>query len=256
MSQSLLAAEPPEGTPAWMLTFGDLMALLLTFFVMLTSMGEFKSDERFQSILTSMRKQFGATKRSSDVNNAWSKPRDPRLAQRISRQRGRRQEVLQRNSWDRGTSVESPVTHIVRPGEAASVGTTLAILIGAHELDDAARGILHTQIALFSETGQGIEIHGYTASRDPADVADSDEEWLATFARSHWVRAFLISEGGIDPDRIRLRMSRSAAAESDRANFPPVARVDVYLLDELEGRPAHPAPPPPSFVLQSGTTGD
>ncbi|MCA9240906.1 MAG: flagellar motor protein MotB, partial [Planctomycetales bacterium] len=30
--------EPPPGIPEWVVTFGDMMSLLLTFFIMLVSM--------------------------------------------------------------------------------------------------------------------------------------------------------------------------------------------------------------------------
>jgi len=36
-----------QGAPEWMVTFGDLMALLLTFFVMLFSVSELKNDELY-----------------------------------------------------------------------------------------------------------------------------------------------------------------------------------------------------------------
>lgn len=47
----------PEGIPAWMATFADLVTLLLTFFVLLYAMS--KTDEtKFQSMAGSIRKAF------------------------------------------------------------------------------------------------------------------------------------------------------------------------------------------------------
>lgn len=49
--------ECPEGIPAWMATFADLVTLLLTFFVLLYAMS--KTDEtKFQSVAGSIRKAF------------------------------------------------------------------------------------------------------------------------------------------------------------------------------------------------------
>ena len=50
----------PEGAPAWMVTYGDAMTLLLCFFVILVSMSELKKDERFQQVMESLRRAFGA----------------------------------------------------------------------------------------------------------------------------------------------------------------------------------------------------
>ena len=49
--------ECPEGIPAWMATFADLVTLLLTFFVLLYAMS--KTDEtKFESVAGSIRKAF------------------------------------------------------------------------------------------------------------------------------------------------------------------------------------------------------
>ena len=47
------------GIPEWVVTFGDMMSLLLTFFIMLVSMSEIKEEEKYQAMVDSMRKQFG-----------------------------------------------------------------------------------------------------------------------------------------------------------------------------------------------------
>ena len=38
--------EPPTGAPAWIVTYGDCMTLLLCFFVILVSMSEMKQEDR------------------------------------------------------------------------------------------------------------------------------------------------------------------------------------------------------------------
>lgn len=48
---------PPEGAPAWMATFSDLVTLLLTFFVLLYAMSK-QDDSKFQSVAGSIRKAF------------------------------------------------------------------------------------------------------------------------------------------------------------------------------------------------------
>lgn len=47
------------GAPAWMVTYGDMMSLLLCFFVMLLSMSEIKQDDRFRQVVRSIRQAFG-----------------------------------------------------------------------------------------------------------------------------------------------------------------------------------------------------
>ncbi len=52
--------KPEAGAPAWMVTYGDAMTLLLCFFVIIVSMSELKKDERFMQVMESLRRAFGA----------------------------------------------------------------------------------------------------------------------------------------------------------------------------------------------------
>ena len=47
------------GAPAWMVTFGDMMSLLLCFFVIIVSMSEIKKDEKFRQVVASLKQAFG-----------------------------------------------------------------------------------------------------------------------------------------------------------------------------------------------------
>jgi chemotaxis protein MotB len=47
------------GAPAWMITYGDMMSLLLCFFIMLVAMSEIKAEEKFEQVMQSLREAFG-----------------------------------------------------------------------------------------------------------------------------------------------------------------------------------------------------
>lgn len=48
----------PQGAPGWVITYGDMMSLLLVFFIALVSMSEIKKD-RFQQAVESLQRAFG-----------------------------------------------------------------------------------------------------------------------------------------------------------------------------------------------------
>jgi len=52
---------PPKGAPAWMVTFADLMTLLLTFFVLLLSMAD-TTPRKFERAATSLREAFSGVR--------------------------------------------------------------------------------------------------------------------------------------------------------------------------------------------------
>lgn len=47
------------GAPEWVVTFGDTMSLLLTFFILLVAMSEVKKDDKFLQVVASLHKAFG-----------------------------------------------------------------------------------------------------------------------------------------------------------------------------------------------------
>jgi chemotaxis protein MotB len=47
------------GAPEWMVTYGDMVTLLLTFFVMLLAMSEVKKDARFVDFMQAIKEAFG-----------------------------------------------------------------------------------------------------------------------------------------------------------------------------------------------------
>ena len=69
-----------EGAPLWTVTFGDMMSLLLTFFILLFSMSELKM-ERFLLASQSLRQAMGgtATENIEDPMGLMPDPVDPDL---------------------------------------------------------------------------------------------------------------------------------------------------------------------------------
>lgn len=55
-----------DRTPAWLITYSDLMTLLLVLFVLLFSLSEFKQTEKFQGVARSIHAKFGQADRSEE----------------------------------------------------------------------------------------------------------------------------------------------------------------------------------------------
>jgi chemotaxis protein MotB len=54
-----------KGAPAWVVTFGDLMSLLLTFFVLLLSFSKVTDTQRYQQVNGAMKNSFGLAQKKS-----------------------------------------------------------------------------------------------------------------------------------------------------------------------------------------------
>jgi chemotaxis protein MotB len=51
--------EAPPGVPEWVVTYGDMMSLLLTFFIMLVSLSEVVADQKYRAVLESLQLYTG-----------------------------------------------------------------------------------------------------------------------------------------------------------------------------------------------------
>lgn len=51
--------QPPHGAPEWMVTYADMVTLLLTLFVMLVSLSEINREGPYQDVVESMQNRFG-----------------------------------------------------------------------------------------------------------------------------------------------------------------------------------------------------
>ena len=51
--------DAPPGVPEWVVTYGDMMSLLLTFFIMLVSMSEVKANEKYRAIVEALSRYMG-----------------------------------------------------------------------------------------------------------------------------------------------------------------------------------------------------
>ncbi len=70
-------ADTQPTAPAWMVTYGDCMGLLLAFFVLLFSMSEVKRDHRFLKVMQSIQQAFGG---EGDASTQAEIQRDPMAA--------------------------------------------------------------------------------------------------------------------------------------------------------------------------------
>ena len=49
----------PAGVPEWVVTYGDLMSLLLCFFILLAAFSELKQERDYQEVVRSVQEAFG-----------------------------------------------------------------------------------------------------------------------------------------------------------------------------------------------------
>jgi len=190
-----------EGAPAWMVTYGDMMSLLLCFFVMLVAMSEIKADERFEQVMQSLRDAFGYQGGIGAVPT--DEPPQLSLLQRLESIVIPRQVKQIGDSDEEG--IEGRVYRVtqVREGLEITVGGRITFNRFSAELKPAAEALIAQLADKIRGHTTKIEVRGHTTREPlPEDSQFKDRKDLS-YQRAKVVAAAL-SRHGVDERRIRV----------------------------------------------------
>ncbi len=224
------------GIPEWVVTFGDMMSLLLTFFIMLVSLSEIKQDDQYQALIESIRQQFGHDASVSSLVRGNSKPRNSRLAHMATMGRARRYNMMRGGDKVQAPVGDHPRVRIVRPGTRTIVGSVLTFAEGEILLTESHKIDLQRLGQELGGKPQKVEVRGHTSGRPLPDGSPYSDHWDLAYRRAKVTASFLIEDIGIDQERIRIAVAGphepyTLAEDADLQKLNP--RVEVYLLDEV-----------------------
>ena len=227
--------EPDAGIPEWVVTFGDMMSLLLTFFIMLVSMSEMKEDEKYQAVAESFRRQFGHELSSASLSPGDFRPRNSSLEYVASMGRAKKKDLHNGGQEVKAVVGENEKVQIVRPGDDSSIGGVIFFDEHAVELTEDNKRDLLRIIDQIAGKPQKIEVRGHTTRRPMDSDSPFKDAWELANARCRNTMRFLIEEGKIAPSRIRMG---NAGAEEPLYNgvnedlLKQNSRVQILMWDE------------------------
>jgi chemotaxis protein MotB len=243
---ALPADDPPPGVPEWVVTYGDMMSLLLTFFIMLVSMSEVKQDGRLRRMMDSLRQQFGPT------NGEFGSP-----GQAFSTT-GSMPELVSAGDTSEGdtkrASVDSaglagPSRTVKRIGHGSQItlgGPALFTQFDA-ELNDAAKADLQIIAKAVGPRPNRVVVRGHATRELLPDGSPYRDAWDLAFARAQAGANHLI-ELGIAPERVAVASAGdseprtvSRDPEQQRLN----RRIDVFVIDAYTTPPGGGGSPRP-----------
>ena len=191
----------PPGVPGWMVTYGDMMSLLLCFFVMLVSMST-TEIEKFKAAAASLK---GALSVLPFQERPMPQPITPRDGGAQGQQRKKNRAVARLKQIVRERKLASLIRVSDTPGG-------IHITIGDPALFDTARANLKPEIYSVLEaivdviqTGtnaQSIRVEGHT-DNIPISNAQFDDNWELSIARALSVIRFFRTRGSFDPRQLR-----------------------------------------------------
>jgi chemotaxis protein MotB len=182
----------PEGAPEWMLTYGDMVTLLLCFFVLLFTMSEVKKD-KITRTMRAFQKQFGVLPKYKATVQVFVQSQ--RMTQTESN-------VLRKGPLGDNTAVMSLIED-----------ERLKVILGGKTMFEPKRAILlpqgkdilREQIAPDLRGYRNrIEVRGHTASATFGPEVEYENAWQLGYERAYAVMRYLVDYCGIDRKRFRV----------------------------------------------------
>ena len=201
-----------EGGNAWIVTFADMMTLILVFFILLYTLADFE-DEAYRELVESVQIVDGDGSQISVIDFAARKGRNPEPLKMV-------EDLLGMNPSDQ--AVENLKPGIVSEMESMIDNTDLADSVdltfdgnqiniqidgrflfdsGRAELKDRARFVFANLAQMFRDYADyRIAIRGHTDDRD-IDTVQFPSNWELSAVRATTVLRYFIGQG-IDPERM------------------------------------------------------
>jgi chemotaxis protein MotB len=243
MARKAKAKAPGADPNAWMVTFGDLITLLLTFFVLLLSMSSLDSNNfkemanassgNFLNLLDSKKVSvrffnivdLNMLKKMRQEIEAASKNLPTKVDVKIKNQKGAqnsgRGEKQDKGVFD-ATQTQKTFTQPGKDEELATGSEQPSIVIatrfkgiqitlpeeisfdpGEAKLKEGARRVIRTILDVAIDSDLSLTVLGHTDNR-PVQSTEFESNWQLSCARSASVARFVSFEDLLPPNRIRI----------------------------------------------------
>lgn len=224
----------PIMIPEWVVTFGDMMSLLLTFFIMLVSMSEIKQEDKFQALVEAMRQQFGHTLTPDNLSPGDVKARTSEYSVMSTMGRAKKKNTAKGGVPEKAPVGEEPMVRIVRPGRVTAIGSVIFFSPASGDLDKAAKNALDITAEEFRGKPQKIEVRGHCSAEITARTAGTNTGITLAYDRAVAVMQYLIQEKGFPANRFRISTAGDSEpmAVGDANAASRNSRVELFLLDE------------------------
>lgn len=231
--------EEGGGTPAWMLTYGDLMSLLMCFFVLLFA---FSSIDviKFREAVVSLQGALGVLTGGPKLLNPGELPKTPEPSAQ-EQQAGKKVMAIR-------TVAKKLENYIEAKGLQGKVSLTLekrglvirfmdSVLfdLGRADLKVEARVILREVAGILYTVPNNIQIEGHTCDLPIRSNAAYPTNWELSTARATSVLRYLVEVVGMPPERLSAAgygQYRPVVPNTSEENRRRNRRVDVVVLGE------------------------
>jgi chemotaxis protein MotB len=217
------------------MTFGDLMSLLLTFFILLVSMSEIKSEDAWRVKTKIVQENFGlhggGSKTPGDGDPTFSMM--PKLAKIYMQQEEHRKDAPIKDPAVAGREI---LVTMSRKDIRRGVGSVI-FESGSAKLSEIGEQQVRRLANLIIGANQKIELQGHASASEAGVESDYPDLWALTQARTQVVMNYMVDEMGIRRKRIRLVANADnepmKRREYKRYLLLPNRRVEIVISTRL-----------------------
>ena len=245
MARKKKQEEGSSGAPAWMATYGDMVTLLLCFFVLLYSFSNL-DKQKFNAMAASMQAAFSITQgggattpipgsNTSDGSGAQTSAKDKSesktSASALTSQRllAMMQEII------KSENLEDEISVVINErGVVITFSEKILFAPGSAKIYPEALRVLYKISKILNDIPNKLAIEGHTDSEMPVGSVYSDN-WGLSAARAAAVASYMDSTIGVKSDRMNATglSSNSPLVPNDTEEHMSLnRRVDIVILSE------------------------
>jgi len=189
------------GSPAWMTTFGDMMTLLLVFFVLLYSFSVMDL-EKFKGFMSALQNQLGVLESGKTiseetlVNKGSMGERFNPTPENISQVMNKMRNYVQKNDLEDKINMQ-----ITERGLVVRFSGEILYEIGEAEIKPEGEKILSEVVKNIRDIPNSIAVEGHTDNW-PINNENYPSNWELSTARAVNVIKYFIEEHDMNPQRL------------------------------------------------------
>ena len=233
-----IAEDKPEGAPEWMVSFADMITIMMSFFVIMFALAsgeKGKKDDKQQAVIESLEHRFGP--KWSPLSSWGLMPGDSPVPNAGGKMKLRTPPVQEDPDGEmvRIRGKKKARIFVPRSGDSPAVGGVVYFDGAETQLGDAQQRRLAEIAAELAGKPQVIEILGHASNRPLPDGAPQADRSELAYLRCRKV-ADLLAALKIEPQRLRIAVSRNGAPPGLQEPTPDSkldARLDIYLTDTI-----------------------
>lgn len=238
--------ETPDNHERWLITYADLITLLLIFFIIMYAMSKLdqsKYDELAQSLKFQFQSADTVMPQGSGIMDRLRPTQEPtaqdteRDREALERERQLEDLLEKVQAYIEQNNLQGHVSVGDTPrGVAVSLNDLFLFDLGKAELKPEAYPILNQLATLFPTLNASISIEGHTDNLPVLTGSPFKDNWGLSQARSLSVLRYFVDDAGLDPNKFvstAYADTRPIAPNDSDANRQKNRRVEIVVLREF-----------------------